>query len=78
VKVVVTGGTGFLGGALVEALRSGHVDIAWNTPLAHVRVKQRTSGRSLSLGMRDSDRDFHAKIVVRRAPEASRLVFRSR
>src|SRR5438128_7101157 len=49
----------------VESLLAGHVDIAWNTPLAHVRVKQRTNGASLSLGMRDSDRDFHAKIVVR-------------
>lgn len=50
----------------VEELLAGHIDIAWDTPLAHVRVKQRTSGRSLSLGMRDSDRDFHAKVVVRR------------
>ena len=50
----------------VEELLAGHVDIAWNTPLAHVRVKKRTEGRSLSLGMRDSDRDFRAKLVVRR------------
>ena len=50
----------------VEELLAGHIDLAWNTPLAHVRVKQRTSGRSVSLGMRDSDRDFHAKVVVRR------------
>jgi phosphonate transport system substrate-binding protein len=50
----------------VEALLAGHIDIAWDTPLAHVRVQRRTDGCSLSLGMRDSDRDFHAKIVVRR------------
>lgn len=50
----------------VEQLLAGHIDIAWNTPLAHVRVKERTNGQSVSLGMRDSDRDFHAKIVVRR------------
>ena len=50
----------------VEELLKGHIDIAWNTPLAHVRVRQRTEGRSLSLGMRDSDRDFHAKLIVRR------------
>src|SRR6185369_2129791 len=50
----------------VEELLAGHIDIAWNTPLAHVRVKQRTGGGSLSLGMRDSDRDFHSKIVVRK------------
>ena len=50
----------------VEQLLGGHIDVAWNTPLAHVRVRRRTDGRSLSLGMRDSDRDFHAKVVVRR------------
>src|SRR6478735_12305976 len=50
----------------VESLLAGHVHIAWNTPLAHVRVKRRTDGKSLSLGMRDSDRDFRAKIVARK------------
>jgi len=50
----------------VETLLRGHIDIAWNTPLAHVRVKRRTEGKSVSLAMRDSDRDFHAKVVVRR------------
>ena len=49
----------------VESLLAGHIDVAWNTPLAHVRVKRRTNGMSLSLGMRDSDRDFRAKLVVR-------------
>jgi ABC-type phosphate/phosphonate transport system substrate-binding protein len=50
----------------VESLLAGHVDIAWNTPLAHVRCKRRTGGASLSLGMRDTDRDFRSRIVVRR------------
>jgi ABC-type phosphate/phosphonate transport system substrate-binding protein len=50
----------------VAELLKGHIDIAWNTPLAHVQVKQRTGGESISLGMRDSDRDFHAKVIVRR------------
>jgi phosphonate transport system substrate-binding protein len=50
----------------VESLLAGHVDVAWNTPLAHARVKRRTGGASLSLGMRDSDRDFSSKVVVRR------------
>ena len=50
----------------VEALLAGFVDVAWNTPLAHVRVRKRTEGRSLSLGMRDSDRDFRATVVVRK------------
>jgi len=50
----------------VEALIKGHIDIAWNTPLAHVRVRERTAGKSISLGMRDSDRDFQAKVIVRK------------
>jgi phosphonate transport system substrate-binding protein len=50
----------------VETLLKGHIDLAWNTPLAHVRVQKRTEGKSISLGMRDSDRDFTAKIVVRK------------
>ncbi len=49
----------------VELLLKGHIDIAWNTPLAHVRVQQQTENRSLALGMRDSDQDFHARVVVR-------------
>ena len=51
----------------VESLLQGHVDIAWNTPLAHARVRRRAGNNSLPLGMRDSDRDFRSKIVVRRA-----------
>ena len=51
---------------LVEALLGGHVDVSYSDPLAHVRVKRRTDGRSLTLGMRDIDRDFQTKILVRR------------
>jgi phosphonate transport system substrate-binding protein len=50
----------------VQELLAGHIDIAWNTPLAHVRVQKRTDGKSLSLGMRDSDRDFRSKVIVRK------------
>ena len=50
----------------VESLLSGHLDVAWDTPLAHVRVARRTGGKSLSLAMRDSDRDFRSKVVVRK------------
>jgi len=49
----------------VELLLKGHIDVAWNTPLAHVRVRQQTGNASLSLGMRDSDQDFRARVVVR-------------
>jgi ABC-type phosphate/phosphonate transport system substrate-binding protein len=50
----------------VEELLAGHIDVAWNTPLAHVRVQKRAGGRARSLGMRDSDRDFHSKLIARR------------
>jgi ABC-type phosphate/phosphonate transport system substrate-binding protein len=50
----------------VEALLRGHIDVAWNSALAHVRVKRSTEGRSRSLAMREIDRDFHSKILVRR------------
>jgi ABC-type phosphate/phosphonate transport system substrate-binding protein len=50
----------------VETLLKGYIDIAWDTPLAHVRVKHRTGGKSLSLGMRDSDCGFRSKIVMRK------------
>lgn len=50
----------------VDALIEGHLDVAYNDPLAHVRVKRRTEGRSLTLAMRDIDRDFTTKILVRR------------
>lgn len=49
----------------VEHLLSGKIDIAWNTPLAHVRVKRLTQGSSISLGMRDTDRDFCSRLIVR-------------
>jgi phosphonate transport system substrate-binding protein len=57
----------------VAALLAGHIDVAWNTPLAHVRVRRQTEGRSRSLGMRDSDRGFRAKVVVRRDSGIARL-----
>lgn len=50
----------------VESLLGGTIDVAWNTPLAHARVKRRTAGKSISLGMRDSDRDFRARLLVRK------------
>ena len=49
----------------LTSLLAGHIDIAWNTPLAHVRVQHHTDGSSLSLGMRDSDQDFHSRLIVR-------------
>lgn len=50
----------------VDSLLRGHVDIAWNTPLAHLSVQRRTKGGSISLCMRDSDRNVRSLMVVRR------------
>ncbi len=51
---------------LVEGLLGGHVDVAYDSPLAHVRARRRTEGRTVALVMRDIDRDFQTKILVRR------------
>jgi phosphonate transport system substrate-binding protein len=51
--------------ALVEALIDGHIDIAWNTPLAYLQAKERLGGQCLVLGMRDSDIDFMTVFIAR-------------
>jgi phosphonate transport system substrate-binding protein len=56
-----------------DFLLNGKVDIVWSTPLAHVRIKQATEGRSISLGMRDSDRDFRSRLVVRKDARISKI-----
>ena len=48
---------------LVDALVRGHVDVAWNGPLAHVRAQRRLP-TCASLGMRDVDRDFESVVVA--------------
>ncbi len=53
-------------GRQVEALLSGHVDVAWNSPLAWLDAQRRSGGRCRAIAMRDSDRDRAAQLVVRR------------
>src|SRR6188472_4120488 len=50
----------------VDALLAGHIDIAWNTPLAWVDAQRRNGGRCRALAMRDTDRDRVTRIVVRK------------
>jgi phosphonate transport system substrate-binding protein len=50
----------------VKALLEGHVDIAWNSPLAWVDALARSGGRARALAMRDTDRDRVTHIVARR------------
>jgi phosphonate transport system substrate-binding protein len=52
--------------SLVDALRNGHVDIAWNTPLAHARYHILCNGQSQTLVMRDVDCNFRCKLLVRK------------
>lgn len=52
----------------VDALVEGHVDIAWNSPLAWLDTERRLDGRCRALAMRDTDRDRVSYFVV---PEES-------
>jgi ABC-type phosphate/phosphonate transport system substrate-binding protein len=50
---------------LVEALLTGHVHIAWNSPLAWVDAQRRTGGTCRAVAMRDTDRDRVTHLIVR-------------
>jgi ABC-type phosphate/phosphonate transport system substrate-binding protein len=52
--------------ALVEALRKGQVDVAWNTPLAHARYHKLAGNASKTLVMREVDCGFRSKLIVRK------------
>ncbi len=49
----------------VEALLARHIDIAWNTNLAWVKVHRRTGGACRALAMRDVDVRFTTALVAR-------------
>jgi phosphonate transport system substrate-binding protein len=51
--------------ALVDALAAGHIDIAWNTPLAYLQARERLAGQCAVVGMRDSDINFTTVFVTR-------------
>ncbi len=50
----------------VDALLAGHIQIAWNSPLAWVDAQRRSRGGCRAIAMRDTDRDRVSHIVVRR------------
>lgn len=52
--------------AMGEALLAGHLDIAWNAPMAHVQCLLRGAGTCRTLAMRDTDADQHTLLVARR------------
>ena len=52
----------------VEALVAGHVDVAWNSPLAWVRAERLAAaegGAAQAVAMRDTDCDLTSVVVVR-------------
>lgn len=55
--------------AQVDALLSGHIDVAWNSPLAWVKSQIKSRRRCRALVMRDTDRDLSTKILVRKGSE---------
>ena len=49
----------------VEALLKGHIDIAWNSPLAWLEAQHLSGGVCRAIAMRDTDRDRVTYLVVR-------------
>jgi ABC-type phosphate/phosphonate transport system substrate-binding protein len=50
----------------VDALLGGHIQIAWNSPLAWIDAQRRTAGSCRAIAMRDTDRDRVSHILIRR------------
>ena len=48
----------------VKALADGHIDMAWNSPLAWLDSLRLTNGTCRAIAMRDTDRDRVTHIVV--------------
>jgi len=63
---------------MVDALLAGHIDVAWNSPLAWVDAQRRTGGRCHALAMRDTDRDRVTRVVVRAEGPGSLAALRGR
>jgi phosphonate transport system substrate-binding protein len=51
--------------SLVEALKKGQVDIAWNTPMAHAQYHREAGNASQALVMRDVDCNVRSMLIVR-------------
>jgi phosphonate transport system substrate-binding protein len=51
----------------VDGLVKGHLDVAWNSPLAWLDAERRTGGKCRAVAMRDTDRDRVSHLVARKA-----------
>lgn len=49
----------------VQALVDGHLDVAWNSPLAWLDAQRASGGRCRAIAMRDTDRDRVSHLVAR-------------
>jgi ABC-type phosphate/phosphonate transport system substrate-binding protein len=49
----------------VDALLAGHIDIAWNSPLAWIDAQRRGEGACRAIAMRDTDRDRRTHLLAR-------------
>jgi len=52
-------------GLQVRALMGGHIDIAWNSPLAWLDAERQSNHTCRAIAMRDTDRDRVSHLVVR-------------
>jgi phosphonate transport system substrate-binding protein len=52
--------------ALCRALLDGHVDVAWNAPMAHAQSILTSGGACRTLAMRDTDQDVASVVIALR------------
>ena len=57
----------------VDSLLKGHIEVAWNSPLAWIDSLRRTGGACRAIAMRDTDRDRCTKIVAKRSAGVASL-----
>lgn len=48
----------------VKALLNGHIEIAWNSPLAWVDAQRQSGNKCRAIAMRDTDRDRVSHLIV--------------
>ena len=51
----------------VDGLVKGHLDVAWNSPLAWLDAQRQTNGTCRAVAMRDTDRDRVSHLIARKA-----------
>lgn len=57
----------------VDSLVNGHLDVAWNSPLAWVDTQRRTAGKCRAIAMRDTDCDRCTHLIAKKSSGLSTL-----